>query len=422
MLKPMALLCLLAAAPVSAALNTVGSVTIGPDRWGKKTWVSEDGAHYAQLLAKGETEIWFADGKRVAEARKGTFIYEHNALGNPEIQAVMGSDGRLAYARRVYNERGEPIGFAVVIGKEQGPTFRGIAQLVASPSGAHFAYLGTESTWKVLVDGRPVASHVGAPTDLSVDDAGRAVYLGNNDEGARYMFLSGKPLRPWNAQNLVLAPGWRSIAGKSLGGQEMVLVEDHLRYGPYSSITGIMFSADGAHVLFDARDKDGDRMFFDGKPYGPSNGYGFEDNAAALGAGRFGWFAKSGGQDFLFVDGKAIVPIKTPLSVGGSGPHYAAVGYADKGMAWAADGGLEEGPQHLLAGAKIVFDSPDEFHVLTSENGTARLSCLSFYKKGAESSTCMTKAKRSYKPYDEDEEEDREGVMMLRRAKVKARP
>lgn len=413
------LLLLLAAAPVHA-LFTTGATPIGPSRMGAElTLVSADGSHYAELV-QGERDAWYVDGRKVAEERKGTFLYNKSRYGSAEVEAALGSDGRLSFARRIYDDSGAPAGFAVVTAGRQGPRFDSVGGLKTSPSGAHVAYAGKDTSWRVVADGAIVASHGEQPASLDVDDAGRVVYLalqGNE----KFMYLSGKPLRPWKGDELALAPGWRGIAGKWSGSYARVLLEDDRSYGPYTTVSGVRFSADGRRVFHQAWDENGDKIYLDGKPFGPARVNALKEGALMPPA-RLAWFAEDGGTSKLFVDGRPTVAVPTPVSVGAApgGEHYAAVGYAGSSgkLVWVADGQAAEGPDSILSHARIVFDSAEEFHVLTTKGGVVRLSCLSFSQRSAEGSTCMSRARRKYKPFDEDDP-DFDGTGVVRRVRVK---
>lgn len=385
---------LLAVVP-AAALFPSGSIPVGPDvSNGRNVWVSADGAHFAQLVRGEKGDEWHLDGRRVARDRVGTFFHHEE-----KIQAVVGSGGRLAYTRRVYGRDGAPAGEAVVFAGRQGPVVSAVFALAASPDGAHVAYIAAAARGcEVFVDGKKVGTNAECNKEVSVDDQGRAVYLTVREDGARWIAVNGTAVLPWRAETLVLGPGGKGKAGWfKRNGRYFVAVGDKTDYGPYNHVSDVAFAADGRSVFFEALADAGAGVFLNGGLHGPS-GTDPLKSAAFMAPARLAYFAKEPEGERLYVDGKGTVLFTRPLAVGAAanGEHHAAVGFVGDELVWAADGRRADGPPSILAGARVVFDGSDEFHVLTTKGGTVHLTCLAFTRERAQASACMKDAKRRY--------------------------
>ncbi|MDD4162714.1 MAG: HEAT repeat domain-containing protein, partial [Methanothrix sp.] len=341
---------------------------------------SQDGGRYAYMADKGNNVAVVVDGREEGpyESTTGdpiiscagqhvlyTIVREgrNHVVVDGIVQEQVGYDpavspdgSRWAYSRSA-GYVGDPC-YIVLDGEvmDLGNDNR-VAQMVFSPDGARFAY-------DLIPGGGAYGDHV-----VTVDGA----------RGKQYPF-------PGVGKIVFSSDGSRTAYWAKAQGEGFMMVQDGVEGKTYDEISDPVFSPDGAHLAYTAKDKDGKFAVLDGEEgirYVDLWGLTFDAN------GRLAYVARDNreGKDvrLVVVDGKEDRPYLYDWYGQGirSGPVFSPDG---KHIAYIAnDGGRAEyvaideirhlNPWTFLGGlswgegSPIVFDSADRFHYL-AENDT----------------------------------------------------
>jgi hypothetical protein len=377
---------------IDALLNNIMGGPVGGTYWAGKipVFFSNDGAHSAYVGKVGDEFVVYLDGK---ELTRGPL----RAVGQANIGLSFSNNGQHLY----YMDQDDAGKYRIVVDGKPGPGSQQPQQLVLSPDGNHYAYVGYQHNgegppWGV-VDGRQV-NFFGD----NLQYTGRNVLLSTiSDNNVSILVLNGKP----EVKAAQISPMWISPDGLQIA----IVITPKMGDPSFLTINGKMipdtqglqtqhvyFSADGKRWAALCQTKTGSKfMIIDGKKGDEYQDIPNDDNldlrehwrfvtgtdvisndiaGAALLAfqlkvpgftadsSKFVYMASQGGRNFMITEDQESDGYPTVIA-----PTLSAIGNRI-GLI----GSSNNGPQHIL------IDGQDQ--QIASSN-TARASALTFSPK-----------------------------------------
>lgn len=252
---------------------------------------SPDGAHFAFIARSGGQEVVMEDGKQLAAGhgvvgrelsfssvgnhllfamqdagQNSTTVYVDNVPGPPMHTAEkprFTTDGKHVF----YIASRSPLKPFLVLDGKAGPAFSAIHDLTVSRDGSHVAYVGMGRTMydpTVVVDGRSTA---GASHVWMSSDGQHVAYLMANGRGrGGSMVIDGKPGQNYDSVDSVTFTPKGGVIYRAMSNQHSFVVVNGTESPAYLSTSTFLFSDDGQHFAYIARDQDGTAMVLDGRP------------------------------------------------------------------------------------------------------------------------------------------------------------
>lgn len=279
--------------------------------------------------------------------------------------------GSVVYAARVGDE------WVMVHDGRAGAPWRGVASPVVSPDGRRVSYAATDGRhWRIVDDGTPGPSFDAIlPGSLTLDASGRrlayAARLGDSTfvvvdgihgrgwtgvRGLRFSALAervafvatlgdrtmpvvdGTPLSAHQAVGeIAFSPSGRSFSYAALDSGVWYVREATARIGPFASVTGLAYLADGAREspTFVARSERGEAVVVHGAPQRWHARV--TAHAVAPGGGRWGYIADD---TVVYLDGDrlAVESAASELVIASGGARYAYLAAGPESMSVVHDG------------------------------------------------------------------------------------
>lgn len=291
---------------------------------------SPDSQHLAYGARRGEKWYLVVDGQE-----RGPFDFLGSATG---IQFSPDST-RLAFAALAGGK------WQVVVDGRSGPLYDNLGQLVFSPDSRRLAYAAQKGDkWLVVLDGteQPASETIGADTLLFSPDSQHLAYAAQKADGQWRIVLDGKESEPYDdLGQIIFRPDSALLACRvAKHGAQMVLLGDQLQR-PFDRVGDgtLVFSADGR---------------------------------------RFGYAARLRAASFVVIDAarKPRYDMVGYLSFSPRGDHYVYAATRGKEAFTVVD---EQEADHryeaiwTVPEARLIFDSPRQFHYLAIRGGTLLL-------------------------------------------------
>jgi hypothetical protein len=301
----------------------IGDTAGGVDRAGIPVIFSKDGVHSAYMAKEGSEFAVFVDGKEISRGPLG-----------PSAQSVLpltfSRDGQHVFWGQFTSD-----GYHVVADGQPGPAMQGPSELIISPDGTHYAYIGNvhngEKSWTVI-DGHQVP-YIGEGLQFT----GRNALISTMGlQNATGLLINGKP----EIKAMRISPMWISPDGAQIAmiiqpnqqTDQFLMVNGKMIDGTQGvQIDKVYFSPDGKRWAAPCHTKTGDSyMIVDGKKgeeyptipgYTVSNDYmnrlhylrsdwnltqdqaGFGTPGFTADSSKFVYLANSGGRQFVIIDG-----------------------------------------------------------------------------------------------------------------------
>lgn len=224
----------------------------GPFKSASLITMSDSGGHYAFKAGReGKYEV-FVDGKAVGEFEDASHLR-------------FSADG----AHFAFVGRREKASLVVIDGKEVG-RYEWVLELLLSADGQHYALVsaGPSKPRTCVLDGKSVGEYESVAGLALSRDGKRHGFVGKV-RGRWQVMVDGKKTAEntaYDIRHFAFSPDFEHYVYVVVGGpDDSMVVKDGKEIGKFSVVTPPVFSPDGKHYAFRARNKSGTAVVVDGQ-------------------------------------------------------------------------------------------------------------------------------------------------------------